>query len=26
VEPVTDARSDWYARRLSTPAGDTMPG
>ncbi len=26
VEPVTDARSDWYTRRLSTPVGDTLPG
>ncbi|MGN6576571.1 MAG: bifunctional acetate--CoA ligase family protein/GNAT family N-acetyltransferase [Nocardioides sp.] len=26
VEPVTDARSDWYARRLSSPVGDTLPG
>jgi hypothetical protein len=26
VEPVTDARSDWYVRRLSTEAGDTFPG
>ena len=26
VEPVTDARSDWYTRRLSTQAGDTLPG
>ena len=24
VEPVTDARSDWFTRRLSTQAGDTM--
>src|SRR5919112_1947532 len=23
VEPVADARSDWFVRRLSTPAGDT---
>jgi hypothetical protein len=26
VEPVADARSDWYTRRLSTPAGDTLHG
>jgi acyl-CoA synthetase (NDP forming)/GNAT superfamily N-acetyltransferase len=26
VEPVTDARSDWFVRRLSTQPGDTMPG
>jgi acyl-CoA synthetase (NDP forming) len=26
VEPVTDARSDWFVRRLSMPAGDTMHG
>ncbi|MGZ8743260.1 MAG: bifunctional acetate--CoA ligase family protein/GNAT family N-acetyltransferase [Nocardioides sp.] len=26
VEPVTDARSDWYTRRLSTQAGDTLHG
>ncbi len=26
VEPVTDARSDWYTRRLSAPVGDTLPG
>ena len=26
VEPVGDARSDWYTRRLSTPPGDTLPG
>jgi acyl-CoA synthetase (NDP forming) len=25
VEPVTDARSDWFVRRLSTEAGDTLP-
>jgi acyl-CoA synthetase (NDP forming)/GNAT superfamily N-acetyltransferase len=24
VEPVTDARSDWFVRRLSTQAGDTL--
>jgi hypothetical protein len=24
VEPVTDARSDWFVRRLSTQAGDTF--
>ena len=24
VEPVADARSDWFVRRLSTPAGDTL--
>ena len=26
VEPVTDARSDWYTRRMSAPPGDTLPG
>jgi hypothetical protein len=26
VEPVTDARSDWFVRRLSTQEGDTMNG
>lgn len=26
VEPVADARSDWYTRRLSTPPGDTLHG
>ncbi|CAN5229943.1 bifunctional GNAT family N-acetyltransferase/acetate--CoA ligase family protein [soil metagenome] len=25
VEPVEDARSDWFVRRMATPAGDTMP-
>ncbi|MEP7088714.1 MAG: GNAT family N-acetyltransferase [Nocardioidaceae bacterium] len=25
VEPVADARSDWFVRRLSTQAGDTLP-
>ena len=25
VEPVLDARSDWFVRRLSTPPGDTLP-
>jgi hypothetical protein len=24
VEPVDDARSDWYVRRLSTQASDTL--
>jgi hypothetical protein len=24
VEPVADARSDWFVRRLSAPAGDTL--
>jgi hypothetical protein len=24
VEPASDARSDWFTRRLSTQAGDTM--
>ncbi|MGA9748904.1 MAG: GNAT family N-acetyltransferase [Nocardioides sp.] len=24
VEPVSDARSDWFTRRLSTQAGDTL--
>jgi acyl-CoA synthetase (NDP forming) len=26
VEPVSDARSDWFVRRLSTQPGDTLPG
>ena len=26
VEPAADARSDWFVRRLSTEAGDTLPG
>jgi hypothetical protein len=26
VEPVSDARSDWFVRRLSTPPGDTLHG
>jgi acyl-CoA synthetase (NDP forming)/RimJ/RimL family protein N-acetyltransferase len=26
VEPVADARSDWFVRRLSTQAGDTLHG
>jgi hypothetical protein len=26
VEPVTDARSDWFVRRMSTQPGDTVPG
>jgi acyl-CoA synthetase (NDP forming) len=26
VEPTADARSDWFARRLSVQAGDTQPG
>jgi acyl-CoA synthetase (NDP forming) len=26
VEPVSDARSDWFVRRLSTQAGDTLHG
>ncbi len=26
VEPVADARSDWFTRRLSTQAGDTLHG
>ncbi len=25
VDPVTDPRSDWFVRRLATPAGDTLP-
>jgi acyl-CoA synthetase (NDP forming) len=25
VQPVSDARSDWFVRRLSTEAGDTPP-
>ncbi|MFC7497429.1 MULTISPECIES: GNAT family N-acetyltransferase [unclassified Nocardioides] len=25
VEPVVDPRSDWFVRRLSRPAGDTLP-
>ena len=26
VEPVSDARSDWFVRRMSVPAGDTLHG
>jgi acyl-CoA synthetase (NDP forming)/RimJ/RimL family protein N-acetyltransferase len=26
IEPVVDARSDWFVRRLSTQAGDTLHG
>ncbi len=26
VEPVADARSDWFVRRLSAQLGDTLPG
>jgi acyl-CoA synthetase (NDP forming)/RimJ/RimL family protein N-acetyltransferase len=26
VEPVVDARSDWFTRRLSAHPGDTLPG
>ncbi|MGN6132668.1 MAG: acetate--CoA ligase family protein [Nocardioidaceae bacterium] len=26
VEPVADARSDWFVRRLSSQVGDTLPG
>jgi hypothetical protein len=26
VAPVRDSRSDWFARRLSVPPGDTLPG
>jgi hypothetical protein len=26
VEPVADARSDWFVRRLSSQAGDTLHG
>lgn len=26
VEPMSDPRSDMFARRLSVPAGDTLPG
>ncbi|GAB2752308.1 bifunctional acetate--CoA ligase family protein/GNAT family N-acetyltransferase [Nocardioides pakistanensis] len=26
VEPVSDARSDWFVRRLSSPIGDTLHG
>lgn len=25
VDPVVDPRSDWFVRRLSRPAGDTLP-
>jgi hypothetical protein len=25
VEPVTDPRSDWFVRRLTSPLGDTLP-
>jgi hypothetical protein len=26
VDPVANARSDWFARRLPSQAGDTNPG
>ncbi len=26
LAPVRDSRSDWFARRLSVPPGDTLPG
>ena len=26
LEPVADARSDWFVRRLTSPPGDTLPG
>jgi acyl-CoA synthetase (NDP forming) len=26
IDPVADARSDWFVRRLSDPPGDTLPG
>ena len=26
VEPAVDARSDWYARRMASPLGETLPG
>jgi len=26
VDPVSDPRSDWFVRRMPTPAGDTLPG
>ncbi len=26
VDPVADARTDWFARRMPTQAGDTAPG
>jgi hypothetical protein len=26
VEPVADARSDWFVRRLSSSLGDTLNG
>jgi acyl-CoA synthetase (NDP forming) len=26
VEPAVEARSEWYARRLSAPPSDTLPG
>jgi hypothetical protein len=26
VEPAVDARSDWYARRMASEAGETLPG
>ncbi len=26
VEPVVDPRSDWFVRRLTAPAADTLPG
>jgi hypothetical protein len=25
LEPVSDARSDWFVRRMPTQAGDTLP-
>jgi hypothetical protein len=25
VDPVSDARSDWFVRRMPSPAGDTFP-
>ena len=26
VEPATDARSDWFVRRMPEPLADTLPG
>lgn len=26
VDPVSDARSDWFVRRMATAPGDTLPG
>jgi hypothetical protein len=26
LDPVTQSRSDWFARRMGSMAGDTSPG